>query len=132
MMRAPLPPTVTYMATCYPDSPPPSLPPTYPASPSPQVAWNDTAVVLPAFETYGPTTYDTAVVADLVATFSKAQLKQAVDNGTAGQDQACCGSHHHHHHQKAFRNKSYTSHGHRPGLKRNKSKGKILTINYQL
>ena len=33
---------------------------------------------------------------------------------------------HHHHHQKAFRNKSHTSHGHRPGLKRNKSKGKIL------
>ena len=32
--------------------------------------------------------------------------------------------HHHHHHQKAFRNKSHTSHGHRPGLKRNKSKGK--------
>ena len=25
-----------------------------------------------------------------------------------------------HHHQKAFRNKSHTSHGHRPGLKRNK------------
>ena len=38
--------------------------------------------------------------------------------------------HHHHHHQKAFRNKSHTSHGHRPGLKRNKSKGKRLTINY--
>ena len=37
--------------------------------------------------------------------------------------------HHHHHHQKAFRNKSHTSHGHRPGLKRNKSKGKRLTIN---
>ena len=36
---------------------------------------------------------------------------------------------HHHHHQKAFRNKSHTSHGHRPGLKRNKSKGKRLTIN---
>ena len=36
-------------------------------------------------------------------------------------------SHHHHHHQKAFRNKSHTSHGHRPGLKRNKSKGKRLT-----
>ena len=35
----------------------------------------------------------------------------------------------HHHHQKAFRNKSHTSHGHRPGLKRNKSKGKRLTIN---
>ena len=34
-----------------------------------------------------------------------------------------------HHHQKAFRNKSHTSHGHRPGLKRNKSKGKRLTIN---
>ena len=33
------------------------------------------------------------------------------------------------HHQKAFRNKSHTSHGHRPGLKRNKSKGKRLTIN---
>ena len=32
------------------------------------------------------------------------------------------------HHQKAFRNKSHTSYGHRPGLKRNKSKGKILTI----
>ena len=30
---------------------------------------------------------------------------------------------HHHHHQKAFRNKSHTSHGHRPGLKRNKSEG---------
>ena len=30
----------------------------------------------------------------------------------------------HHHHQKAFMNKSHTSHGHRPGLKRNKSKGK--------
>ena len=30
----------------------------------------------------------------------------------------------HHHHQKAFRNKSHTSHGHRPGLKRKKSKGK--------
>ena len=28
--------------------------------------------------------------------------------------------HHHHHHQKVFRNKSHTSHGHRPGLKRNK------------
>ena len=39
---------------------------------------------------------------------------------------------HHHHHQKAFRNKSHTSHGHRPGLKRNKSKGKRLTINYDL
>ena len=39
---------------------------------------------------------------------------------------------HHHHHQKAFRNKSHTSHGQRPGLKRNKSKGKILTINYDL
>ena len=38
----------------------------------------------------------------------------------------------HHHHQKAFRNKSHTSHGHRPGLKRNKSKGKRLTINYYL
>ena len=37
--------------------------------------------------------------------------------------------HHHHHHQKAFRNKSHTSHGHRPGLKRNKSKGKRLTNN---
>ena len=36
---------------------------------------------------------------------------------------------HHHHHQKAFRNKSHTSHGHRLGLKRNKSKGKRLTIN---
>ena len=35
----------------------------------------------------------------------------------------------HHHHQKAFRNKSHTSHGHRPGLKRNKSKGKRLTSN---
>ena len=42
------------------------------------------------------------------------------------------GNHHHHHHQKAFRNKSHTSHGHRPGLKRNKSKGIILTINYYL
>ena len=29
-----------------------------------------------------------------------------------------------HHHQKAFRNKSHTSHGQRPGLKRNKSKVK--------
>ena len=37
--------------------------------------------------------------------------------------------HHHHHHQKVFRNKSHTSHGHRPGLKRNKNKGKRLTIN---
>ena len=37
--------------------------------------------------------------------------------------------HHHHHHQKALRNKSQTSHGQRPGLKRNKSKEKILTIN---
>ena len=37
---------------------------------------------------------------------------------------------HHHHHQKAFRNISHTSHGHRPGLKINKIKGKILTINY--
>ena len=35
----------------------------------------------------------------------------------------------HHHHQKVFRNKSHTSHGQRTGLlKRNKSKGKILTI----
>ena len=25
--------------------------------------------------------------------------------------------HHHHHHQKALRNKSHTSHGHRPGLR---------------
>ena len=41
----------------------------------------------------------------------------------------CWPYHHHHHHQKAFRNKSHTSHGHRPGLKRNKSKGKRLTIN---
>ena len=32
-----------------------------------------------------------------------------------------------HHHQKAFRNKSHTSHGQRPGLKRNKSKGKRIT-----
>ena len=38
----------------------------------------------------------------------------------------------HHHHQKAFRNKSHTSHGHRPGLKRNKNKGKRLTMNYYL
>ena len=42
------------------------------------------------------------------------------------------GGNHHHHHQKAFRNKSHTSHGHRPGLKRNKSKGKRLTMNYSL
>ena len=40
--------------------------------------------------------------------------------------------HHHHHYQKAFRNKSHTSHGQRPGLKRNNSKGKIFTINYSL
>ena len=36
--------------------------------------------------------------------------------------------HHHHHHQKAFRNKSHTSHGHRPGLKRNKSKERLTII----
>ena len=42
------------------------------------------------------------------------------------------GTHHHHHHQKAFRNKSHTSHGHGPGLKRNQSEGKRLTINYYL
>ena len=35
----------------------------------------------------------------------------------------------HQHHQKAFRNKSLTSHGQRPGPKRNKSKGKSITIN---
>ena len=30
-----------------------------------------------------------------------------------------------HHHQKAFRNKSHTSHGHRPGLKKQKQRKKI-------
>ena len=38
--------------------------------------------------------------------------------------------HHHHHHQKAFRNKSHTSHGQRPGLKRNKTKTKIRVDRY--
>ena len=36
----------------------------------------------------------------------------------------------HHHHQKAFMNKSHTSNGQRPGLKRNKSKA-TLKVNYQ-
>ena len=41
--------------------------------------------------------------------------------------------HHHHHHQKALRNKSQTSHGQRPGLKRNKKKQKqSKMINYEL
>ena len=33
---------------------------------------------------------------------------------------------------KGFRNNSHTSHGQRPGLKRNKSKGKSLTINPEI